>query len=110
MGRLLRTIGTILILTTVALWVGDATSVIPVSTDEHWWRLTLQGGVLALAAALVLRVMRPVTKQIVTWRCTVCGTPTEKGRTYCLDHLQETVNAARDEAHSRRLPRPKILS
>lgn len=109
MGRMLRMVGSILILTTVALWVGDATSVIPGSTDEHWWRLTLRGGVLALAGALLLRVMQPVARQLTNWRCAVCGHPTERGHTYCLDHLQETVNAARDEARKRTSPRPKTL-
>ena len=109
MGRLLRMAGSILILTTIGLWVGDATSVIPGSTDEHWWRFTLKGGVLALAGALLLRVLQPLTKQLRNWRCAVCGHPTQQGHTYCLDHLQETVNAARDEARNRPFPRPKTL-
>lgn len=110
MGGLLRMAGSILILTTIALWVGDATSVIPGSTDDHWWRFTLKGGVLALAGALLLRVLQPLAKQIRSWRCAVCGHPTERGHTYCLDHLQETVNAARDEARKRSFPRPKTLA
>jgi predicted nucleic acid-binding Zn ribbon protein len=102
-------VGSILILTTVALWVGEAASFISSSTDDHWWHFTLQGGLLALGGALLLRVLQPVTKQIVTSRCTVCGRPTGRGHTYCLDHLQETVNAGRDEARSRTMPRPKTL-
>lgn len=108
MGRLLRWAGTILILTTVALWVGDMASIIPESTDDHWWRFTLKTGVLALGASLLLRVLRPVTKQIRKSRCTVCGHPTQHGHMYCLDHLQEAVNAGRDEARGR-VSRPKTL-
>lgn len=108
MGRMLGLVGSILILSTVALWIGDATAVIPSSTDDHWWRFTLQGGVLALAGALLLRALQPVTNQLRKGRCSVCGHPTERGHVYCLDHLQATVNAARDEARRRPFERPKI--
>ena len=109
MGRMLRLIGSILILATVALWVGDAASLIPGSTDDHWWRFTLKGGLLALGGALLLRALQPVTKQIRRGRCAVCGHPTERGHTYCLDHLQEAVNNARDQTRNQRVTRPKTL-
>ena len=109
MGRMLRWVGSILILTTVALWLADAASIIPSSTDDHWWHFTLKGGVLALGGALLLRMLRPVAKQIRQGRCTVCGHPTQRGHMYCLDHLQETVNAARDATHERSVARPKTL-
>jgi hypothetical protein len=109
MGRILRMVGSILIFATVALWVGDAASLIPGSTDDHWWRFTLKGGILALAGALLLRLLRPIANQMRKGRCTVCGNPTERGHTYCLDHLQATVNAARDEARNPGFRRPKTL-
>jgi hypothetical protein len=107
---MLRTVGTILVLTTVALWVGDAASVIPAGTDDHWWRFTLKWGVLALAGALILRVLRPVSRQLRQGRCTVCGHATRPGHVYCLDHLQETVNATRDKTRDRVMGQPKTLA
>jgi hypothetical protein len=106
---MLRLVGSILILATVALWVGDATSLIPGSTDDHWWRFTLKGGILALAGALLLRLLRPIANHVRKGHCSVCGNPTERGHTYCLDHLQAAVNAARDESRNRPFPRPKTL-
>lgn len=109
MGRRLQWLGALLILATVALWVADSVDWIGVSTDDRWSGLTLKAGLTALAAALLLRLLAPVTTMIGAGRCTVCGRSTERGHTYCLDHLQETVNAARDQARSQPISRPKTL-
>jgi hypothetical protein len=106
---MLRLVGSVLILTTVALWLGDAASIIPARTDDHWWHFTLKGGLLALGGALLLRLLQPLAKLIRQGRCTVCGRATQRGHTYCLDHLQETVNAARDANRERGFHRPKAL-
>jgi len=109
MGPKLRWIGSLLILATVALWVGDATALIPASTDNQWSGLTLKAGLIALAGAVLLRLFAPVANLMRSGRCAVCGHPTERGRTYCLDHLQETVNATRDLSRNQTVPRPKSL-
>ena len=109
MGRRLRWLGSLLILVTVALWIAGAAAMIPESTDDHWSGLTLKAGMLALAGALVLRLLTPVANVMRNGRCAVCGRPTERGHTYCLDHLQETVNAYRDLSRNRVPPRPKAL-
>jgi len=93
MSRRLFLLGCLLLLATVALWVSDVLGFVPTSTD-----LTLKAGIVALAAALLLRLLTPVSGLITQGRCRVCGTRTERGHTYCLDHLQETVNATRDRA------------
>jgi hypothetical protein len=95
-----------LILATVALWVAETADWIQVSTDDRWSGLTLKGGLIAMAGALLLRVLTPILSSLRRERCTICGHPTERGHTYCLDHLQETVNATRDRARSRSIPRP----
>lgn len=109
MGRMLWLLGLTLILVTVGLWLADATEVITGATDDHWSHLTLRVGIISLGGALFLRLLAPVVKQIRKGRCAVCGHPTERGHTYCLDHLQETVNAARDQARNRSLSRPNTL-
>jgi len=107
MGRRLFLIGSLLVAVTVLLWAGDATGAIPSSTDDRWWRLTLEAALVALAASFVIRLLTPVSGMIAKSRCTVCGRPTERGHLYCLDHLQETVNAGREQARSRSAHPPK---
>ena len=107
MERRLLGIGSIAILLTVVLWVGDAAAWIPRSTDDRFSGLTLKVGIIALAAGLLLRLLAPVASLRQKGRCAVCGQMTERGHVYCLDHLQETVNATRDLSHGRTPARPK---
>ena len=99
MDRRLRWLGSMLILLTVALWVADAAAWIPRSMDDRWSGLTLKAGLVALAGAVLLRLFAPVATLRRHGRCAVCGHATERGHTYCLDHLQATVNATRDLTH-----------
>src|SRR5258706_6282596 len=100
MDRRLLWVGSTAILVTIAVWVADAAEWIPRSIDDRWSGLTLKAGIVALAGALLLRLLAPVANLRQRGRCTVCGHPTERGHLYCLDHLQETVNATRDLSHS----------
>jgi len=109
MDRRLLWIGSMSILLTVTLWVADAAAWIPRSTDDRWSGLTLKVGIVALAGALLLRILAPVASLRHKGRCAVCGQSTERGHVYCLDHLQETVNATRDLAHARTVSRPKSV-
>ena len=109
MGRRLQGLGVMLIAVTVALWVAEVAAWIPESTDDRWSGLTMKAGLIALAAGLLLRILAPVAGMLRKRRCTVCGRSTERGHTYCLDHLQETVNAARDDSRSRPISRSKPL-
>jgi len=108
MSRRLYWLGALLILATIALWVADVVELIPSTTDDRWSGLTLKAGITALAVALLLRLITPIAGAIGAGRCTVCGRATERGHTYCLDHLQATVNAARDQARNRPVTRPKV--
>ena len=108
MGRRLLGFGVLLIAVTVALWVAETAAWIPASTDDRLSPLTLKAGLLALAAGVVLRLLTPIAAVASKDRCSVCGHATERGRTYCLDHLQATVNETRDESHHRMMSRPKI--
>ena len=107
MSRRLLGIGALLIVVTIALWVADSVAWIQPATDDRWSGLTLKMGLIALGVALLLRILAPVSGVFLTGRCTVCGRSTKRGRAYCLDHLQETVNAARDQARNREAPRPR---
>jgi hypothetical protein len=109
MVRRLQWLGALLILATIGLWVADTTDVITSSTDDRWWGLTLRAGLTSLAVALLLRVLSPVAAMIGKERCALCNRPTERGHTYCLDHLRETVSEGQEEARSRPIARPKPL-
>ena len=109
MGRRLQWLGAVLILATIALWVGDVVDLIPSRTDDAWSGITLRAGIVALIVAVLLRILTPIAGAIASGRCTVCGCPTERGHTYCLDHLQETVNAARDQARNRVITPSKTI-
>jgi len=110
MGRRFFMLGSMLMLATVALWVADVTGLIPTTADDHWSGLTLKAGMVALAAALLLRLIAPVSSRMAQGRCRVCGHRTERGHTLCLDHLQETVNATRDRARDAIAGHPKNTS
>ena len=107
MDRRLFWLGSISLLATLALWVADAAQLIPRSTDDRWAGMTMKVGIIALAAALILRLLAPVASRRQRGRCVVCGQSTERGHVYCLDHLQETVNATRDLSHSRASSDPR---
>ena len=108
MSRRLLTAGSMLMLVTVALWLADAVDWMPGPTADRWSGLTLKAALIALGAALLFRLMSPVVNSMSKGRCLTCGRGTERGHTYCLDHLQRTVNETRDEARStaRSSPRP----
>ena len=107
MSRRLFFLGCLLLLATVALWLGDATGLVETTIDDQWSQLTLKAGGVALAVALVLRMISPISGRMAMGRCKVCGKLTERGHMFCLDHLQETVNATRDRAHGPTTGRPK---
>lgn len=107
MTRRFFTLGSTLLLTTVALWVAGALGWMQAPNADRWSGITLAGAMTAIAAALCLRLLVPVFGMVTTGRCAVCGHRTDRGHTYCLDHLQETVNATRDLARDRTPPRPR---
>ena len=107
MGRRLLGLGVMLIAVTVALWVAETAAWIPASTDDRWSGLTLKAALIALGVGVVFRVLTPLAGMLPKGRCTVCGCSTERGHRYCLDHLQATVNATRDESRDRKPSHPK---
>jgi len=109
MIRRLQWLGAVMIVVTIALWLAETASWIPVSTDDRWSALTLKAGLFALAASVALRVLQPIAGALRQGRCTICGHSTLRGHAYCLDHLQETVNATRDGSRVRPVPRPRPL-
>lgn len=107
MGRGLITSGAALLAATVAFWVSDALGWIASSIDDQISPLTLKAGLAFLAAGVILRLLSPVRTQLGRTRCATCGRPTARGHVYCLDHLQASVNAWRDQTRDGLLRRRK---
>src|SRR5262245_34569199 len=101
MGRGLFSLGWILLVLTVGLWIAGVAGWLPETADDRWSAMTLKATLVVFGAAVVLRVVSPVTKQVVRGRCARCGRGIDRGQIYCHDHMQETVNEYRDEAHGR---------
>lgn len=98
MSRRLLTVGSTLLLLTVTLWLASSLHWLQAGDADAWSAIGLKAALCALAAGVVFRVLAPVSSALTQERCAVCGHRTERGHTYCLDHLMETVNVTRDKA------------
>jgi hypothetical protein len=109
MSRRFLTVGSMLMLATAALWLASSLHWLQAGDADVWSGIALKGALVALAVGVVTRVLAPVSYVLTQERCAVCGRPTERGHTYCLDHLMETVNVTRDKARggSRPSSRPR---
>lgn len=107
MGRGLFTLGSILVVLTITLWIAGVAGWLPEAMDDRWSALSLKASLVVLGAAVVLRVVSPVTRQLARGRCAVCGRGIARGQEYCHDHLQEAVNTYRDRAHGSRMTQAK---
>ena len=107
MGRGMISLGAFLVAATVAYWVSDAVGWVPSQPNEHWSPLLAKAGLVCIAAGLVLRVLSPARARIAKGRCATCGRVTAPGHLYCMDHLQASVNAWRDQTRSGMIGGPK---
>jgi len=63
-------------------------------------RLLLAGGA-SLAGGVVARMAGRATAGILGRSCPRCGRRVARGRVYCDEHLQETINEYRDRQHDK---------
>ena len=102
MDRTLRYLG--LSILAAAAWLllaGEIGWILP-ATSDRWFGPLLKAGGISFLTSLVLTAMVPGLRWVRRGRCVRCGAPTERGQSYCLDHLQATVNEARDHQHAGR--------
>ena len=97
MGRTLRIVGLIalagaawVLLAGEAGWIGG-------SQANALFRPLLVGGAAALGLGFLLGLLNPVGRRLRQGRCVRCGTSIERGQSYCLDHLRDTVNQYQDQ-------------
>jgi hypothetical protein len=96
-GRTLIYLG--LLVLAGATWfliAGEAGWISAELSDQYFLPLVKAGGA-SFAAGLLLAFLTPAFRRLGKGRCVRCGASTERGQSYCLDHLQATVLEAQDE-------------
>lgn len=94
MARLLLRVGSLLIVGTVLYAVlGEA---VFGGIDNRLANTILIAAGLCLAAGIVARLAGRATAGLVSRACPRCGRRVARGRVYCDEHLQETINEYRD--------------
>jgi len=97
MTHTLRTTGIIVLALAVGLLLGGEFGWVPTPiVDAGLMPLALLGAI-SLALGILLGVLSPLGRRMRQGRCVRCGAPTERGQTYCLDHLRSTVDEYRDQ-------------
>lgn len=96
MGRTLRYLGLLLIAGSVWLYLSEAMGWISPGLAAEWGGFGLRAGALCVVGGLLSALLAPVGRELRRGRCVRCGAPIERGQTYCMDHLRQTVNEFRD--------------
>lgn len=96
MGRTLRYVG--LIALAGAAWVLIATEFnwVEASVAEQAFKPLAVAGAGCLVLGLLIGLFSPVGRRLRQGRCVRCGASIERGQSYCMDHLKDTVHQARD--------------
>lgn len=98
MGKKLRYLGLGVLAATVWLYLAEAADVLPQGVAREWGTLGLKASIALLLGGTLLSILRPIGRELRRGHCARCGSPTERGQVYCLDHLRETVNEYRDQS------------
>ena len=70
---------------------------ISVEISDQWFLPLAKVGGICVVAGFALGFVIKALRRANQVRCVRCGAPTERGQSYCLDHLQQTVLEAQDE-------------
>ena len=95
MGRILVRIGGFLIVAAVVYL--PAARLIAGQEDPRVFRTLAGAGVIGLALGAVLMIAGRGMATIVGRSCPRCGRRVARGRVYCEEHLQDTINEYRDQ-------------
>ncbi len=94
MARLLLRVGGLLIVAAVLYTAGW--ELFSAGPDKALVRTLLAAGALCMSGGLVLRIAGRTAAGIAGRSCPRCGRRVARGRVYCDEHLQETINEYRD--------------
>ena len=101
MGPRLVHIGLIILVGAACLLVADALGWVRPETTDVWVTPLAGGGVLGIVAGLAAGLLARLSRWVQQTKCVRCGATTERGQTYCLDHMQAALNEYRDHARTR---------
>ena len=106
MDRSLRYLGLAMLAAAAWMMIAVEAAWIPSGLPELAIRPLAGAGVICFAAGLLLALFTTVSQKLSRGRCARCGAPIERGQSYCLDHLRETVNEYQDQASRGEMYRP----
>lgn len=64
-------------------------------------------GAICVGTGLLLGLLNPMGRKLRQGRCARCGSSIEKGQSYCLDHLRDTVHEYQDQMRRGERPRSR---
>jgi hypothetical protein len=92
-GRTLSYFGLVVLAGATWFLVAGEAGWISADLSDQWFLPLAKVGGISLAVGF----LSPAIRRVRQGRCVRCGAGTERGQSYCLDHLQETVLEAQDE-------------
>ena len=97
-GRTLSYLGLVVLAGATWFLVAGEAGWISVEISDQWFLPLAKVGGICVVAGVALGFLSRALRRAKQVRCVRCGAPTERGQSYCLDHLQQTVLEAQDEA------------
>lgn len=97
MDRTLRYSGMVVLAVAVWLLVAGELDWISSGIADEAFRPTLLAGLALWCVGLLLGLLGPLRRRLEGGRCVRCGKRTERGQTYCIDHLRATLNEYQDQ-------------
>jgi predicted nucleic acid-binding Zn ribbon protein len=101
-ARVLRQVGLLLFAVAACMAVASSAAWVEPARIDPWIVPALQVGAVSFAFGLVLPLAGAVARMVRRGHCVRCGRVIERGQTYCIDHLRETV--AEYQEHQRDRP------
>ena len=95
MGRMLVRLGGLLIV--VAVVYLPASRLIAGKENPKVFRIVAGAGLICMVVGAALWIAGRGMATIVSQSCPRCGRRVGRGRVYCEDHLQDTINEYRDQ-------------
>ena len=99
MSRVLLRVGGFLIVAAV-VYLPVAQTILGSVDKKIFWNLA-GAGTICVALGIVLTVFGRGVAAVVSRSCPRCGRRVARGRVYCDDHLQETINEYRDRERNK---------
>jgi len=96
-GRTLSYFGLVVLAGATWFLVAGEAGWISVEISDQWFLPLAKVGGICFVAGMLLGFLGKAFRRAKRVRCVRCGAPTERGQSYCLDHLHETVLEAQDE-------------